>query len=94
MGKIFCSEQLDRLTNIYPKFHCRWTTRQLAKVVFADIRLQTHDRQIMELAGISGGAKGGPAGARAPAVKPCAPAVPRQLSYSDSLTHSLLRLTS
>ena len=31
----------------------------------------------------SGGAKGGPAGARAPAVKPCAPAVPRQLSYSD-----------
>ena len=31
----------------------------------------------------SGGAKGGPAGARAPAVKPCAPAVPRQLRYSD-----------
>jgi len=31
----------------------------------------------------SGGAKGGPAGARAPAVKPCAPAVPRQLSYCD-----------
>ena len=27
--------------------------------------------------------QGGPAGARAPAVKPCAPAVPRQLSYSD-----------
>jgi len=26
---------------------------------------------------------GGAAGARAPAVKPCAPAVPRQLSYSD-----------
>ena len=32
----------------------------------------------------SGGAKGGgAAGAQAPAVKPCAPAVPRQLSYSD-----------
>jgi len=31
----------------------------------------------------SGGAKGGAAGARAPAVKPCAPVVPRQLSYSD-----------
>jgi len=33
----------------------------------------------------SGGAKGGgkPAGARAPAVKPRAPAVPRQLSYDD-----------
>ena len=32
----------------------------------------------------SGGAKGGgAAGARAPAVKPCAPAVPRLLSYSD-----------
>jgi len=34
----------------------------------------------------SGGATGGgggAAGARAPAVKPCAPAVPRQLSYSD-----------
>ena len=31
----------------------------------------------------SGGAKGGPAGARAPAVRPCAPAVPRQLSYCD-----------
>jgi len=26
---------------------------------------------------------GGAAGARAPAVKPCAPAVPRYLSYSD-----------
>jgi len=33
----------------------------------------------------SGGAKGwGAAGARAPAVKPCALAVPRQLSYSDA----------
>jgi len=32
----------------------------------------------------SGGAKGGGAArARAPAVKPCAPATPRQLSYSD-----------
>ena len=31
----------------------------------------------------SGGAMGGAAGARAPAVKPCAPDVPRQLSYSD-----------
>jgi len=27
--------------------------------------------------------QGGPAGALAPAVKPCAPAVPRQLRYSD-----------
>jgi len=27
--------------------------------------------------------RGGAAEARAPAVKPCAPAVPRQLSYSD-----------
>ena len=32
---------------------------------------------------LSGGAKVGPDGARSPAVKPCAPAVPRQLSYDD-----------
>jgi len=32
--------------------------------------------------GNSGGAKVGPAGARAPAVKTCAPAVPRQLAGS------------
>jgi len=41
---------------------------------------------------ISGGANGGPAGARAPAVKPCAPAVPRQLSYESVVSEQQIIL--
>ena len=59
------------------KFKCRLEC-------YADkIKICMFERKAPLFADCSGGAKGGPAGARAPAVKPCAPAVPRQLSYSD-----------
>ena len=43
----------------------------------------TYDRSSHYLNAVAAPRGGWAAGARAPAVKPCAPAVPRQLSYDD-----------